>query len=196
MNIFKNSNGFTLIELIVSIAIIGLISGIMVANYRQGGSSEELNIATQNLVSEIRKAQGYALSYKEYAGSISDVGGWGIRLTDDTAGNPENFILFFDLSNSGKSDILPTNEVFVNKVIGKNVHVSDISDGTDHSSYFWAIFYPPDPIIMLRGSDHPTDGSFVFGATDSAIEVTITLEHSRGATKSIILNKFGLVDVD
>ena len=196
MILLKNNKGFTLIELIVSVAIISIISSIMVANYRHGGSSEELNIAAQNLVSEIRKAQGYALSYREYNGVIYDEGGWGVRLTRNLSANPENFTLFFDVNNYGKSS---AGEIFIDKPIGNNVVVSDISSGGSHSDYFWAIFYPPNPKIMLRGDNDDTDdvlASFTIGVSDSAEYVEIELTHSRGATKTIILNKFGLIDVE
>lgn len=198
MNFEKNNLGYTLIELIVSVAILSIMTSIILANYHGGATTSELDIAAQDLVSEIRKVQSYALSYKEYNGTIQSQGGWGIRLTDEPAANPENLVLFFDINNSGKYD--SATEYFFEKPIGKNVYVSSlIFDGTPATnSYLWAIYYPPDPKIMLRGDNNATSiNDFDYGdSTTSADNVVIVLTHVSGKTKTIKLNKFGLIDVD
>ena len=196
-NKIKNERGYTLIELIVSISIIIIISSMMLANYRQGGASEELNAAAQNLVSEIRKVQAYSLGYKEFNGSIPDEGGWGIALTSVSTQSPENFILFFDYTGatpSGPNDKYnsPT-ELYVSNKIGKNVEVDELifNNGASSENYFWAIFFPPDPIVNLNGDINPGGVSMsVFDAN----EVEVVLRHISGRSKSIILNKYGVVD--
>ena len=186
----NNKKGYTLVELIISIFIIAIISSIVLANHRQGGASEELNAAAQNLVSEIRKVQSYALGYKEFNGAIPNNGGWGIRLTNIAVHLPDEFILFFDEDDSNKSSFA---EFYTDGKIGKNVEVENIVFGGVPRSYFWAIYYPPDPDIILNGADHPTNPSMPSPDFD---EIEVVLRHISGKSKSIILNKYGLVDVN
>ena len=198
MILFKNNKGFTLIELIVSIAIMAIIASVMLANYRVGGSSEELNAAAQNLVSEIRKAQAFALGYKEFKGIVYNEGGWGIALTSVSSQSPDEFVLFFDYTGGapGPNDKYNApSELYLKNKIGNNVEVDEIifNNGASSENYFWAMFFPPDPIINLNGDANLSGASMhVFDADN----VEIVLKHSVGGTKSIVLNKYGLVDVN
>lgn len=54
--------GFTLVELLVSISIIGVISGMMMANFRGGQQVSEVRLAAEILVAQVRAAQTSALS--------------------------------------------------------------------------------------------------------------------------------------
>ena len=54
--------GFTLIELLVSLSIFMLISGLMLANFRAGDHSNELQKSAEVLQSRIREAQTRAIS--------------------------------------------------------------------------------------------------------------------------------------
>ena len=65
--------GFTLIELLVSLSIFMLISGLMLANFRAGDHSNELQKSAEVLQSRIREAQTRA---------ISGVGGAGVNGVD------------------------------------------------------------------------------------------------------------------
>lgn len=54
--------GFTLIELIVVIAIMGLFATILVVNFNSTRGRRNLKIAVNELVSNVRKTQSYTLS--------------------------------------------------------------------------------------------------------------------------------------
>jgi prepilin-type N-terminal cleavage/methylation domain-containing protein len=64
---FKNTiqAGFSLSELIVVIAIIGLLSTLVVVNFNQQRAQRSLVIAQNELVTNIRKTQSYALSSRK-----------------------------------------------------------------------------------------------------------------------------------
>lgn len=58
----KNSAGFTLIEALVVIFVIGMISSMMIVNWRKNESQYQLQRVAQQIVQNIRKAQDYALN--------------------------------------------------------------------------------------------------------------------------------------
>ena len=59
---FKNQNGFTLIEMIVVIIIVGILSYAVVANFTDSHESLQLNAITLKLASDVRYARDLALT--------------------------------------------------------------------------------------------------------------------------------------
>ncbi len=62
------SLGFTLIELLIVIFIIGLLSSIVTVNFKTQRSSQEIQIAGQDLISNLREIQNLILTGKQVAG--------------------------------------------------------------------------------------------------------------------------------
>jgi type II secretory pathway pseudopilin PulG len=62
LRIARNGAGFTLIEALVVIFVIGTISTMMIVNWRKNEGQYQLQRAAQEIVQTIRKAQDYALS--------------------------------------------------------------------------------------------------------------------------------------
>ncbi len=58
----KSSNGFTIVELMVAITLMMVIIASMLINLNAGRSGRNLNIAQNQLVSNIRKVQSYTLA--------------------------------------------------------------------------------------------------------------------------------------
>ncbi len=54
--------GFTLIEMLVSLAIFVIVTAFVTANFRAGRQSDELRIASQLAASSLRRAQSFALA--------------------------------------------------------------------------------------------------------------------------------------
>jgi prepilin-type N-terminal cleavage/methylation domain-containing protein len=95
----KLIRGFTLPELLVSIAIIGFLASSVAFSYRSSNDSFVVNSAAQELAIEIRQAQSYGLSVKESgAGTGSFSNAYGIYAypeLDDTS-----YYLFIDRNNN------------------------------------------------------------------------------------------------
>ncbi|MDP2704923.1 MAG: prepilin-type N-terminal cleavage/methylation domain-containing protein [Patescibacteria group bacterium] len=95
------SSGFTLTELLVSIAIMTFVIGVVLFNYR----SYDENILADKFANEIiltlREAQVYATSVKEIQPGSDDFSGWyGIFFTD----NSTEYLIFNDANQDGQYD--------------------------------------------------------------------------------------------
>jgi len=124
---FSRSKGFTLVELLVSISIIGVITGMMMANFRGGQQSAEVRLASDILVGQIRSVQTSSLTGRLIAvcrGGINDLKvceaknppvtctggtcqkrvptGYGIRMTSTA---PSKFTMFFDTDDDKRYDV-------------------------------------------------------------------------------------------
>jgi len=93
--------GFTLLELLVVISIIGILSGISFSAMKSGGKSLTLSRATHSLATEIRKAQEMAMAMKKmnvenYVYERDDtIGGWlSPRCSCDSSLNVDCPIIF------------------------------------------------------------------------------------------------------
>lgn len=80
---FKNNKGFTMVELMTVVAIIGIIAAIGAAGYRQGERRVILDNQTFGFMQDVRRAQERALSSRDTGAAAP--GGYGIYLP--SAGN-------------------------------------------------------------------------------------------------------------
>lgn len=60
--LLKKTAGFTLMEMIVAVGIFALITGLVLANFRQGQKEEDLKRGALEMVSNIRKVQTLGMS--------------------------------------------------------------------------------------------------------------------------------------
>lgn len=81
--------GFTLIELIVVLAIMGVMLGLITVNFAATRADRNLTLAQNELVTNLRKAQSYTLSSRMVAGNQS--GQYFIDVFD--SGNPTQYSL-------------------------------------------------------------------------------------------------------
>lgn len=61
----RNSAGFTLTEVMVVVAIIGIMSGVLLANSNSGRIKRQLEASAREFSGVIREAQNYALTGKQ-----------------------------------------------------------------------------------------------------------------------------------
>lgn len=91
--------GFTIIELIVVIAIIGFMTTILI--FQQGPAREQLEVdhAANILALQVRAAQVYGLGVRHFENADPDPyqAGYGVFIAKDT---PESFIFFGDMPGS------------------------------------------------------------------------------------------------
>jgi len=164
--------GFTLIELLVSVFVIALISGIVLANLRSGGNNSQLKTAAQKVASDIRLAQNYSLSYKDFNGADSN-GGWGVYFN---TGASSRYVIFAD-QNKNKLYNSSTSEGYATINLPDNISIDSLSLGTRVD----IVFLPPDPITFINSSN--------------STPVEIVLMGQGGQRIKVSVNPWGLVSV-
>lgn len=115
-NYIDKARGYTLLEVLISIAVLGALSTIgfgYFANYRQTAA---LNSETNKLVANLRKTQGKALSGE----NLSD---WGIRFFNVSGDQAPDYYVIFSGSNYSEAGV---SEIFyMSGIIG----FADPADG-------------------------------------------------------------------
>lgn len=132
--------GFTMIELLVVISIIGVISSFVVGGYKDSQEKYALSQATQRLVSSIRRAQSMAMGgtgiYRTYYG-------YGVRF--DPSFSPSSYFIYASKDNDQKYS---SGDTIIERVqLPKRIEISVVSTGGVPLEIF---FQPPDPITFIN----------------------------------------------
>ncbi len=165
---------FTLIEMVVVIAITGIISGLVLANMRAGGQIRDLNSDAEKLAGIIKQAQMMALSGKQI-NSSRPPGGYGVYLTADS------YKLFADdYDNDGEHQYDDGDDTVIQTFnFTEHVKASDFN-------YYFTIFFPPKGLVYV-------------GTTNPGVELSgtdlIILKHDSNRYVYIEVNAQGQVDV-
>lgn len=192
--ITKNNKGFTLIEMTTSLFILTMIAGLFIANYRVGSRQAALNSAAQQMASDIRLAQSYAMGSEKFNGSIPP-GGWGIHFIRTAGG--KDYVVFADANNDGQYQDPDEDFKLVFFPANISVKINRLYAGTasSNSQYITLFFIPPDPAIYVR---YRTGGNvYITQAVDmNNTPVRVVLrDQTTNKEKTISVNLFGLVDV-
>ncbi|MBU4217109.1 prepilin-type N-terminal cleavage/methylation domain-containing protein [Candidatus Parcubacteria bacterium] len=171
MNFSHEQSGFSLMEIMVTIAIIGILSAVTIVNYASIGKKNSVSLAAQNLSSDIHKTQSYALNGKIVG---TNKGYWGVYFDKDNNGK---YIIFADNDQDNLRDSGDTDYQVVN--LPKGVKIMDVHPSAQIS----LVYAPPDPKIAINP-----------GAVSSAMIGLSNYDDTN--TKVIEVNIFGLVDVD
>lgn len=187
----KNSKGgFSMIEMLVSMAIIILISTMFLANYRSGIKRSDLSMATNILAADTRLAQSYSLGLVKYDTVFPD-GGWGVHFN---LNENDRYYFFADGYLDPADYLFQSNEalpqykgkttIFNSDIRLKDIEVK-VNGVTYHPEKITITFTPPDPKTII------------YNITNEQIceEATVTLENIKdGSTMKMLVNFVGLVD--
>ena len=185
MKIFTiKRSAFTLIEVIVVVSVFAIIASLTIANYRSGSRQSQLHLAAQELATNIRLAQSYAIGSKDFVdpnssndSSQSPKGGWGILVSTSNDGQ---YQLVVDLNGN---HVVDDDEVYKTIELPDNVVIKTIQDKDSSSIIEGTVFFePPEPLTIVN--EQPNNN------------LTITLyDQVEQTTCQVQVNFFGLVEV-
>lgn len=194
--------GFTLLEMIVSMAVIMMVTVLFIANYKSANKRTDLTMAAQNLAADLHAAQNNTLGLVKYNGEVP-AGGWGINL-DRAGANSNHYTLFADLNppaapedETGYMIYDPGTEgnqsygarvtALPNGITISGLMASSCAGNPSQSQRLVNVsFLPPDPQTNIYCPDSYS--------TSTALEIKLT-ETSTGKIKTVRVNFLGLVEV-
>lgn len=100
MTLFSNKEGFTVIEIMVAVAIISVLIAVVVSNFSSSRLQFSLPEVVYKFGQDVRRAQGLALAaaeYKDASGVSLPVDGYGVYV-DLTSLGDKKYILYADKS--------------------------------------------------------------------------------------------------
>lgn len=186
MILFKlkiNDFGFTLLEAMITVAIIAIMSSVYLVSYRSTNQKIILDQAVSMIISDLRLAQNMAMNVKQFNGNVP-IGGYGIHISNTGA---TNYIFFADCNSDSHSfDGADTNcldgagnpitEKVNNRDFSANVKISAVVAGYN------IVFEPPYPVVWIDGKKYGDVG---------AQDALITLQYgSNPDTKTIKVDRF------
>lgn len=198
-------SGFTLIEMLVSLGIFAVITGVVIANFHGGNQGDELRAAVQLTASAVRHAQTSAIGSESVSWCVGGANngktclggtggecpsgscvrdipkGYGVRFSSSGA-EASMAISFADINGNGAFDA--GEEMRRDRItVSSSVAVSTLAPS--FAAVLDIVFSPPRPTVT-------------FNATAPDAIAVITIRHSAtGATKAVTVNKVsGQVNID
>lgn len=178
-------SGFSLIELIVSLSVITLLTGLFLANYHNANRRTDLTMTAQTLVTDIRFAQANALGLIKYDGEVP-AGGWGVYFARGNNNNDTRYVIFADENDDRSYQEGEGNEGLGGRLVDlpPNIVIDNIRVGSIQDTKASVTFLPPDPLTRIQGTS----------ATSTSVEIRLR-EKLNDATKTVRINFLGLVEV-
>ena len=138
----NRKKAFTLIELIVVVAITAMVTTMVFANMRSGGRSGDVNASVEKLAGVIKQAQMMALSGKLIDGS-RPLGGYGVYLDTLTSPDYDSYILFANTYEPTNYKYDAENDTIIQTIkLGDKIRIDTVAG-------YSIIFVPPRSNIYI-----------------------------------------------
>lgn len=188
----KNKQGFTLIEIIVTIGIISFLLVVSVANYRAGQQDDILRFAAARLANTLTTAQTDAIGGRIPAGKTIPPSAYGVRLTTNSAPTLAQGRIFadnvtinskYDSGEEVSTQSLDPNESSPRIIVQSIEVIPTFGASSTQQASIDIAFASPSGVVKFDGAE-----------TNN--EVVITLQHTGTLkTKKVTINRLtGRID--
>jgi len=177
----NKDRGFTIVEFLIVISIIGILSIIAFPNYRSTQQRLALQRSASKLAQDIRRSQEMAMSMKELSTGLP--GGYGIYINKNDSDCPDDdcYHIYADIDDDERYDLGEKIEtIFLEKEVC-------IEGFVPSSNNFSINFKPPDPTVKMKDQA---------GTDSDAVNITVALKADLSKTKTIKVNEAGLIYVE
>jgi prepilin-type N-terminal cleavage/methylation domain-containing protein len=151
--VFKHAlsiKGFTLLEVIVSIFILGILATIMVVQLNNEDPVAELDRNARATVNVLQLARSYAMS------GYQNIDSYGVYMYSN-----RQYLIYADSNGNQRRD---TGEEIINYYLDENISFDGIRD----------------ICFSQIGSAEASNTAIILQSTDTETEITITIEESTG----------------
>ena len=175
--------GFTIIELLVTMSVIAIVSGIALLNFHTGNENLALQRAANKVAQDIRRAADLSIQAEQdtyCGGTLSGYGLYADMVTTDS------YIMYANCNGVAKEGYDSSSDVIVETIVlDDSVVIKDISTPTNALG---VSFFPPDPRAALCKNDSCPG--------ESSASITLALKGDPSKTKVVQINKGGFPDVN
>lgn len=187
-NTTPSTAGFTVIELLVSMAIITIITGIVLFQYSSFNTSSLLTNQAYEIALDIRQAQVFALGERIDGADPRDE--WGIRF-GVYSGDDQRYVLYRDISNEGDDDnMLDAEEEFVEFVnLDNRFKVQAIKVGDSDTDLLDILFRRPNYDALFY------DGGGNLHSGVDEVQIVISPKGEPTSTRTITVTTTGQITV-
>jgi prepilin-type N-terminal cleavage/methylation domain-containing protein len=188
-------SGFTLVEMVVVVAIVSLLAAIAVVNFRSGEITAAVRLGAENFAGALREAQNYALAQKRIGIAPGEVpaAGFGVYVTMSSPQieTPVTTYTFFANDGDQPGEFDGTDTVLREETLPPHTQFAFLRAGADEKSELSMIFRPPAGEVVfgnLGGGRQP-----VYQTTTVAIKSD---DEKISAAKEVVVRSLtGLVDI-
>jgi len=186
--LLKKNKGFTLVELMVTIGIFVLMTGLLLAKYTNFNQGIILTNLAYDVALSIRSAQSYGLNVKSAPTesiNFSDEfkSAYGVNFTKDTS----SFYSFVDKDRNG--ELHGADTIISTTNIKRGSKVSDLCVSNSESNC--------DTVTSLDISfERPNPVAKIYSGGDKYNYAKITLSSSDGSKKTVIIRSTGQIAVE
>lgn len=174
--------GFTLVELLISIAIFTVITSVAVFNNAQFNGSVLLTNLVYEIALSIREAQQYGISVKESSSSNFN-SGYGVHFD---MSNPTQYVLFED-TPSGTQHVFDVSDVTLQTyTISKGDKISKVClDGSK----------PCSATTVDISFERPNPDAYIYSSSGSHSQAEVCVTSPQGMIRKITVESTGQISV-